>query len=460
MRVSLFWRPVMICLVLVTAILLAVQWTSPQTLWKIWPALAIFLIAAGIAFFFSSRSVAYRILRLKEFAGRSASGDFSPLQRDYNHDELSEMSAELGRAISDLGQTIRTLTDERNRSSAILSSMVEGVAAIRADERIHFCNSAFEQILELPAGSSQGRTLVEALRQADLISLVRQALSGMEELTGEVEVGTVRRRNFSVTATPVRAAGTNGAVIVLHDITELRRLERVRRDFVANVSHEFKTPLTAIQGFAETLLNGALDDLAHRNRFVEIIREHAWRLARLTDDLLKLSRIEAGRLELEMRPVRVEGLISGCVETARLKANAKSIEIRVDLLQDMPAVRGDGTQLGEVLQNLLDNAVQYTPDSGKIDVNARFDGKEVVFTVMDTGIGIPESDLERIFERFYRVDAARSREAGGTGLGLAIARHIVDAHGGRIWVESAIGQGSRFHFSVPIAAAEPGVRVA
>jgi len=451
LRVSLFWRPVLICLALVAAILLAVQLASPETLPKIWPELAIFLLAASVAFFFSSRSVTSRIRRLKEFAERTASGNFSPLERDYDRDELSDMAVELGRTIADLGQTIRTLTDERNRSAAILSIMVEGVAVVTGDERIHFCNSAFEQILEVPPGSSPGRTLVEALRQADLVRLMRQALSGEEALTGEVEVGTVRRRNFAVTATPVRAAGANGAVLVLHDITELRRLERVRRDFVANVSHEFKTPLTAIQGFAETLLNGALDDKANRNRFVEIIREHAWRLARLTDDLLKLSRIEAGRLELEMRPIRVEGLVSSCVETARLKANTKEIGIRVDLDEHVPAVRGDGAQLAEVLQNLLDNAVQYTPAGGKIDVLARCDGKEVIFTVADTGIGIPESDLERIFERFYRVDAARSREAGGTGLGLAIARHIVDAHSGRIWVESAIGQGSRFHFSVPIA---------
>ena len=249
--------------------------------------------------------------------------------------------------------------------------MVEGVAVVTGDERILYCNWAFEQILELPEGSSQGRTLVEALRQADLVALVRQALSGEEELTGEVEVGTVRRRNFSVTAAPVRAAGANGAVLVLHDITELRRLERVRRDFVANVSHEFKTPLTAIQGFAETLLSGALDDKANRNRFVEIIRDHARRLARLTDDLLKLSRIEAGRLELEIRPIRVEALVNGCVETARLNAKARGLEIHVDLQENAPAVRGDGAQLGEVLQNLLDNALQYTPSGGQIEVTAR-----------------------------------------------------------------------------------------
>jgi len=449
LRVSLIWRPVLICMALVTAILVAVQWGSPETIPKIWLALVIFLLAAGIAFFFASRSVTTRIRRMKEFAERAAAGDFTSLERDYTHDELADLSDALGRSVAGLGQTIRTLTDERNRSSAILGSMVEGVAVVTGDERILYCNWAFEQILELPEGSSQGRTLVEALRQADLVALGRQALSGVEELTGEVEVGTVRRRNFSVTAAPVRAAGANGAVLVLHDITELRRLERVRRDFVANVSHEFKTPLTAIQGFAETLLSGALDDKANRKHFVEIIREHARRLARLTDDLLKLSRIEAGRLELEIRPIRVEALVNGCVETARLNAKSRGLQIVVDLQQNAPAVRGDGAQLGEVLQNLLDNALQYTPSGGQIEVKARANGHNIVFTVTDTGIGIPESDLERIFERFYRVDAARSREAGGTGLGLAIARHIVDAHGGRIWVESAVGQGSRFHFSIP-----------
>jgi two-component system phosphate regulon sensor histidine kinase PhoR len=449
LRVSLFWRPVLICLALVAAILFAVQWATPETLPKIWPTLAILLLAAGIAFFFSSRSVTLRIRRMKKFTDRAAAGDFTPLERDHGHDELADLADSLGRTVARLGQTIHTLTDERNRSSAILGSMVEGVAVVTGDERILYCNWAFEQILELPEGSSQGRTLVEALRQADLIALVREALSGVEELTGEVEVGTVRRRNFSVTAAPVRSAGANGAVLVLHDITELRRLERVRRDFVANVSHEFKTPLTAIQGFAETLLSGALDDKANRKHFVEIIREHARRLARLTDDLLKLSRIEAGRLELEIRPIRVEALVNGCVETARLNAKARGLEIHVDLQENAPAVRGDGAQLGEVLQNLLDNALQYTPSGGQIEVKACSKGQEVIFTVADTGIGIPESDLERIFERFYRVDAARSREAGGTGLGLAIARHIVDAHGGRIWVESAVGQGSRFHFSIP-----------
>ncbi|MGD0905941.1 MAG: ATP-binding protein [Candidatus Acidiferrales bacterium] len=451
MRVSLFWRLGLIYLALVAAILIVVAAANLQIAVRIWPSLLAILVAAEVASFLYIRSISSRIRRLREFADGAADGDFTPLDRDHGHDEIADLAGALGGTVAQLGRTIHTLTDERNRSAAILGSMVEGVAVVAGDERILYCNHAFEQILELPEGSSQGKKLVEALRQAELVAAVRQALPGAKQITGEVEVGTVRRRSFSVTAAPVRAAGANSAVLVLHDITELRRLERVRRDFVANVSHEFKTPLTAIQGFAETLLAGALDDKSNRKHFVEIIRDHAWRLARLTDDLLKLSRIEAGRLELELRPVRVQALVNGCVETARLKAETKGLRIHVALPEGLPLVRADGAQLGEVLQNLLDNALQYTPRGGQIEVSARANGNSVTFTVADTGIGIPESDLERIFERFYRVDAARSREAGGTGLGLAIARHIVDAHGGRIWVESAVGQGSRFHFSVASA---------
>jgi two-component system phosphate regulon sensor histidine kinase PhoR len=456
-RISLFWRLGLTFVGLALAILAGASWfisasVSPEAgavarhaLWL--AALGVVIVSVTLSLVFST-VFSLRIKRVMQVAQRAAAGDFAPLPLPAARDEVADLGDAVGGMVAQLGQTIRTLTDERNRSAAILSSMVEGVAVVGSDERILYCNQAFEQILELPQGSSQGKKLVEALRQAELVSAVRQVLPGGDEITGEVEVGTVRRRSFSVTAAPVRAAGASSAVLVLHDITELRRLERVRRDFVANVSHEFKTPLTAIQGFAETLLGGALDDQANRKRFVEIIREQSQRLTRLTDDLLKLSRIEAGRLELESHPVSVPALVKACVESARLKAESKGLQIRVELTEDIPAIRGDAVQLSEVLQNLVDNAMQYTPPGGNIDVTAYCNGHEVIFTVADTGIGIPESDLERIFERFYRVDAARSREAGGTGLGLSIARHIVDAHGGRIWVESAVGQGSRFRFSI------------
>jgi len=298
---------------------------------------------------------------------------------------------------------------------------------------------------------------VEVIRQPGLLEVIRQVLAGRESVHSEVVMGTVRPQSFGVTAAPVLALDategrgkTTGAVLVLHDISELRRLERVRRDFVANVSHEFKTPLTAIQGFAETLLAGALEDRQNRQRFLEIIRDHARRLARLTDDLLELSLIEAGKLELEIQPVVAAELTGSCVETTRFRAQQKQQTLQVECPAGLPAARGDRSRLAEVLQNLLDNAVQYTPAGGRIIVRARASEGAVVISVSDTGIGVPRAEQERIFERFYRVDAARSREAGGTGLGLAIARHIVEAHGGRIWVESTVGQGSDFHFSIPV----------
>jgi two-component system phosphate regulon sensor histidine kinase PhoR len=322
---------------------------------------------------------------------------------------------------------------------------------ISPQERIIFSNRAFSQILGLETMPIEGRPLVEVVRQSDLLAVSKKVLLEHEQVSSEVVVGTVRPRSFAVTAAPVRTTGSSGAVLVLHDISELRRLERVRQDFVANVSHEFRTPLTAIQGFAETLLGGALEDPAHREHFVEIIRDHAARLARLTEDLLKLSRIEAGKLDLEFRPVSVYQLVQSCVDTARFKAARKELTLEIRLPEGLPNVRGDSNGLQEVLQNLLDNAVQYTPAGGRLEVSASNEGDTVRVTVSDTGIGIPQAEQERIFERFYRVDAARSREAGGTGLGLSIARHIVEAHDGALWVESAVGAGSHFHFSIPVA---------
>jgi two-component system phosphate regulon sensor histidine kinase PhoR len=238
--------------------------------------------------------------------------------------------------------------------------------------------------------------------------------------------------------------------VVLHDITDLRKLERVRRDFVANVSHEFKTPLTAIQGFAETLLSGAMDDPQNRVRFLQIILEHSRRLARLTDDLLELSKMDADRLDLEVDRLSVLQLVQSCVETAQRVATEKHLRVSVNLPSSVPDIVADRRRLAEVLQNLLDNAMQYTPSGGEIVVSVSSDRQEVTFTVSDTGIGIPQVDQPRIFERFYRVDVARSREVGGTGLGLSIAKHLVEAHGGRIWVESEVGHGSQFYFTVPV----------
>lgn len=408
----------------------------------------ILLIAGGISLLFS-RSFTGRVERLKDFSRRVAEGDFRPLPRDSSGDALEALGISLNRTAARLDRTIQTLTEERNLSSAILGSMVEGVAVVNGSERLVFANPGFAEILDLDVPPTSGSALVEVVRQTELLEAVRQVLGGEPRVQSEIVTGTLRQHFFAITVAAVRAGDTIGAVVVLHDITELRKLERVRRDFVANVSHEFRTPLTAIQGFAETLLAGAIDDSQNRTRFLEIILEHSRRLARLTEDLLMLSKMDAERLELEIRRLSVSQLIESCLETAQRRGTEKDLRISVNLPQNLPDIAGDRRRLAEVLQNLLDNAIQYTLPGGQIIVSAKSLEEEIILTVSDTGIGIPKADQPRIFERFYRLDVARSREAGGTGLGLAIAKHLVEVHGGQLWVDSEVGQGSQFHFSVP-----------
>jgi two-component system phosphate regulon sensor histidine kinase PhoR len=417
------------------------------SLW-LWSLLILFL--AGLVAMLISRSYTDRIERLREFSHRVAEGDFRPLPGDGKGDTLESLGISLNQTAQRLDRTIRTLTEERNLSSAILGSMVEGVAVVNAAERLVFTNPGFAHILDLDVPPVSGSSLLEVVRQTELIEAVRRVLAGEPRVEAEIVTGTLRQHYFAATVASVRAGETSGAVLVLHDITELRKLERIRRDFVANVSHEFRTPLTAIQGFSETLLAGAANDPNNRDRFLGIILEHSRRLARLTEDLLRLSEMDAERLELEVRRLPVAQLVESCYETAQRRAAEKDLTLTLQLPARLPDIAGDNRRLQEVLQNLLDNAIQYTLPGGKILLSAEAKNGEVVFTVADTGIGIPRSDQPRIFERFYRVDAARSREAGGTGLGLAIAKHLIEVHGGRIWVESELGEGSQFHFSVPI----------
>ncbi|HMD41416.1 MAG TPA: ATP-binding protein [Candidatus Acidoferrum sp.] len=417
---------------------------------RLWVSSFFILLVAGAVSLFMSRGFTGRVERLKEFSRRVAEGDFRPLPRDGSGDALETLGISLNRTASRLDRTIHTLTEERNLSSAILGSMVEGVAVVNASERLVFANPGFAEILGLDVPPTSGSALVEVVRQTELLEAVRKVLGGEPRVQSEIVTGTLRQHYFAITVAAVSAGDTTGAVVVLHDITELRRLERVRRDFVANVSHELRTPLTAIQGFTETLLAGAIDDPQNRTRFLEIILEHSRRLARLTEDLLMLSKMDAERLELEIRRLSVAQLIDSCLETAQHRAADKKLRISVKVPENLPDICGDRRRLAEVLQNLLDNAIQYTLPDGEITLSAHTAKDEVILTVSDTGIGIPRADQSRIFERFYRVDAARSREAGGTGLGLAIAKHLVEVHGGRLWVDSEVGQGSHFHFSVPI----------
>lgn len=423
----------------------------------LWLWSLLILIIAGAIYLWVSRSFTDRVERLKEFSRRVAEGDFRPFPSDGKGDTLEALGHSLNQAAARMDRTIQTLTEERNLSSAILGSMVEGVAVVNGAEHLVFANPGFASILGLEASPVAGSALLEIVRQTELIEAVRRVLAGEPRVEAEIATGTLRQHFFAATVASVRAGETSGAVIVLHDITDLRKLERIRRDFVANVSHEFRTPLTAIQGFAETLLAGAMNDPQNRDRFLGIILEHSRRLARLTEDLLKLSQMDADRLDLELRPLSVAALVESCYETARHRAADKELNLSLEVPEGLPNVSGDARRLQEVLQNLLENAIQYTLPGGKIVLSAEAKNDEVIFTVADTGIGIPQADQPRIFERFYRVDVARSREAGGTGLGLSIAKHLTEGHGGHIWVESEVGVGSKFHVSVPVFDAERAV---
>lgn len=432
-----------------------------RELWEV--SLIILLVAIGISIAFSRR-FAGRVERLQEFSREVADGNFNAQLQDSATDELGDLARTLNDTALRLSTTINSLSEERNRSAAILRSMVEGIAVIDAREKIAFCNEAFARTWNIQRIDDGSEPAIAVIRQPNLLELIRNALAGQEG-SGEISLGSASPRTFSVTATPVsgpqeeavhaksnQTSGSFGAVIVLHEITEIRRMEQVRKDFVANVSHELRTPLTAIQGFAETLLTGGLEDEQNNRHFVEVIRSHAIRLSRLTDDLLKLSQIEAGKLNMESQILDVRDLVVSTVESAEVAAKQKGLFLNsISPQNGLPPVRGNVRLLREVLRNLLDNAIQYTPSGGSVEVSVRREDAFAIVSVADNGIGVPQSDQARIFERFYRVDAARSRDLGGTGLGLAIAKHIVEAHGGRIWVDSAVAQGSRFHFSVPLA---------
>ena len=410
---------------------------------------AILVLAGGGSLLFF-RAFSIRIQKLKEFSRRVAAGDFRALPMDRRRDELSDLSSTLNRTAAQLDSTIRKLTEERNQSAAVLASMAEGVVVISADQRVVFCNESFCRALNIEFTGWENRPVAEVIPNADLLEYIQKARGSRKMFSSELVVGSVRTRNFAATVTPVQSNGTTaGVVLVLHDISELRRLERARRDFVANVSHEFKTPLTAIQGFAETLLGGALEDESNRRRFLEIIRNHAIRLGSLTDDLLKLARVEAGQFPLKLESVEIGTVIAPCLETARLNAAQKNLSVEALYSPDLPMVNGDAGSLQQALQNLLDNAVRYSPPGGSITISAAAEGGNVVISVTDTGPGILKADQERIFERFYRTDSARSRELGGTGLGLSIAKHLVEAHGGRVRVQSDVGSGSTFSIIVP-----------
>ena len=373
--------------------------------------------------------------------GTSTSGELAQLYRHFN-----QMAHRVEVQINEISQ-------DRNRLDTILSNMIEGVLLIGPAFEITYANPAAAGLLELPAGS-EGRNLVEAFRNPDLQHLLEQVSDTKSHTMAEIRwIVGIESREAEITVAPISDLTTTeilGYVVVLHDVSQLRRLERIRSDFVANVSHELRTPLTSIQGYVETLLNEDMEDSATSQRFLAKILRQSSQISRLISDLLNLSRLESGAVQLKLEQCALRNFQHTLTDIFEPAFEESKLSFYWKIPEDLPTVFVDKRLMEQVLINLIDNAIKYTPPGGCINVSAEASASVVIVHVADTGTGIPSDALPRIFERFYRVDKGRSPEMEGTGLGLSIAKHILLQHHGRIWAESVLGEGTVFHFALPL----------
>jgi len=375
-------------------------------------------------------------------------GSFAGVPHHGRGDEI----AALGKTFNEMSAQLRTKMDEleteRKRLDSVLENMTDGVLIVDHDGAVKLMNPAAARIMRINPEQSQNKTLIEVTRQHQLVEIWKRSLQDGRQHTATLETGQSRAFVQAI-ASPLGDSTAGSTLLLLQDLTRLRRLETVRRDFISNVSHELRTPLAGLKAMAETLQEGALEDPPAARRFLERMDAEIDTLIQLVQELLELARIESGRVPLEKVTIPPAELVHRSVERMAFQAERAGLRLTLDVPEHLPAVSADPTRLEQVLVNLLHNAIKFTPPGGEITVSAYEQEQAVIFVVRDTGTGIDPETLPRIFERFYKSDRARS--GGGTGLGLSIARHMVEAHGGRIWAESEPGAGSAFFFSLPIA---------
>jgi two-component system phosphate regulon sensor histidine kinase PhoR len=425
----------------------------------VWSAVAFTAVAAVVPALILVRRVTQPLRELTEGVRRLAEGGFGHKVIATGGDEVGTLARTFNEMSERLAKQFYQLEEDREQLRAILDGMVEGVVAIDARQRVLFTNERAADLLGFNLASAVGRRLWEVVRQRSVYQLVEKALAGGGPQREEIDWHGSSQKFLTIFVAKLGGDHAPGAILVVHDTSELRRLERLRQDFVANVSHELKTPLSVIKVYVETLQSGAADDPEHRGPFLDQIAEQADRLHNLILDLLSLARIESGGAALEPQAVGLDAAVGDCLERHRARADAK--HLRLETLAPPPSTPGgepmaawaDPEAVGTILDNLIDNAIKYTPEGGSIRVSWAGDGGEVRLRVEDTGIGIPERDLPRVFERFYRVDKARSRELGGTGLGLSIVKHLCQAMDGKVAVESVVGRGTAFTIHLPRASA-------
>ena len=418
-----------------------------------WLILRASLVAAGFALavaYFISRSFTRRVRRIQAFAGELVNADYSGSLAAESEDEIGSVARSLLGMAEKFRGMLRRLSEESARRQAILASMVEGVLAVDADLRVTFSNDSFAGAVRAPAPIADGTPLRDVVRDPALLDLLKGVLSTGQPSRQRVTLVAAKARVFDVQAAPLDETPRPGAIAILHDVTELERLERVRKDFVANVSHELRTPLASIRGYAETLLDGALEDPRNNRQFLEIISRNTFRLEQLALDLLSLSELEADRQPPPPERIPVGDVARSAMHTVEAEAAARGVNLMLGEMGDW-CVLGQARRLEQVFLNLLYNAIKFNRPGGEVWLEATQADGAVRIIVSDTGIGIPSEDLPRIFERFYCVDKARSRETGGTGLGLAIVKHTVEKMSGSVTVESRLGKGSVFTLVFPAA---------
>jgi len=384
--------------------------------------------------------------KLNEFSRRiehAAAGDFAPDSLPTDIPNLEQTSNAVHTLVMSFDRRLASLDAERARLEATLTQMTDGVLIVDAQGRIQMTNPAAEKLFG-EGEALVGKTVSVALRHHQLIETWRKCQQSQEVQSDSVEL-VATRKFLQLIAIPDKHA--SGAILLVQDLTRIRRLETVRRDFISNVSHELRTPLASLKALTETLQEGALDDPLAAHRFLGRIQTEVDALTQMATELLELSRIESGQVPLERKTIQPASLLHSASDRMKMQAERAGLNLLVECSEDLPPIYADLPRLEQVLVNLIHNAVKFTPPDGEITLAAVCDGHFIRFSVHDTGSGIPSDDLPRIFERFYRVD--RSRTGGGTGLGLSIAKHLVEAHTGRIWAESREGQGSTFYFTIP-----------
>ena len=408
------------------------------------------LLLAGLLAFIFTRSFSRRVSQIRAYAERLLDPPMFDQPLPAGDDDLGLLARSLQRTAPRIRELVESLKLESARREAILASMVEGVLAVDKDLRVTFCNHSFARIVSARYPVVPGMPLLELVRDPALREIMTSVISTGDRVEKQLTLPGAGGRSFEVLAGPLGSNQTRGALAILHDVTQLERLERVRRDFVANVSHELRTPLAAIRGYAETLLDGALEDQANKRRFVEIILTQATRLSNIASDLLSLSELESSSFAVPAQPVSIRAALESALRTVESAARVQGVRLLCEKLDDLKVV-GHELRLEQVFVNLLDNAVKFNRPNGEVQVEMRSNNGKVRILIGDTGIGIPSEDLPRIFERFYRADKARSRAMGGTGLGLSIVKHAVEQMGGTVQVHSRLGEGSEFTIELPTA---------